>query len=282
MIDRGIPEEWPDGLRTASGRFKQGHLVPTPPFFYAASAAYGVWDLTRDFGDPDIAEEVLQLDDDLVPPFGLITTQTCDIFEEGDPIRPWIQVAPVYDAAEIIDQDSVGNLKADKFIYLMHLDAPHLGEGLWVVDLRIEVPIEKSWLVAREPLEAFASEARYLILADKLAARVGRPALSDGLIAVWRFVREWWRNADSDARTEVASIRLAVVDGDRLNPASAYLVIVTEAAPMSGAGQDAWTECWRQASEIADSVGINLAANLHGTLDSLTARQFRDSAPLLP
>jgi hypothetical protein len=38
-----------------------------------------------------------------------------------------------------------------------------------VVDLRIEVPLEKSWLVGHNPLVGEADEAEYLRLAARLA-----------------------------------------------------------------------------------------------------------------
>ena len=107
MIDAGLPGEWSVAVREACSRFKQGHLVTRPPFFYGATAGYGIWDLTRDAGDAAQDHEVLQLDDDLAPNYGLITTQTCDIYEERKPRKPWVQVAPVYDGQELIPASSI-------------------------------------------------------------------------------------------------------------------------------------------------------------------------------
>ncbi len=238
MIDAGIPDEWSLAVREVCSRFKQGHLVTTPPFFYGATAVHGIWDLTRDVGDPELDQEVFQLDDDMAPSYGLITTQTCDIYEEGKPRKPWVQVAPVYDGQALIPASSIGNLQKDAIGHLMLLDSLALGEGLWVVDFRIEFPLEKSWLVGKEPLEAFPTEERYL--------------------------------------------RLAIVGGDRLAPTDAYLLIVTDDAPMSEAGRKAWQDCWTRASDVAAAHGINLTANDYETLDSLTARGLRNTAPLWP
>jgi hypothetical protein len=269
----------------ACSRFKQGHLVTRPPFFYGATAGYGIWDLTRDAGDAAQDHEVLQLDDDLAPNYGLITTQTCDIYEERKPRKPWVQVAPVYDGQELIPASSIGNLQKDAIGHLMLLDSLAIGEGLWVVDFRIEFPLEKSWLVGKEPIEAFATAERYLRLADRLAGRVGRPALSEGLVQVYRAISAWWEEeseADQDAKAPVADVRLAIVGGDRLAPTDAYLLIVTDDVPMSEAGKSAWQDCWTRVSDLATGHGINFTANAHETLDSLTARGLRNTAPLWP
>src|SRR5438094_537823 len=80
VIDDGLPEEWDPRVREASLGFKQGHLVAEPPLLYVASAQYGVYSLTRQFGDPAQADEIFESEQR--PPYGLITTETCDVTEE--------------------------------------------------------------------------------------------------------------------------------------------------------------------------------------------------------
>jgi hypothetical protein len=134
VIDAGLPDEWPDEVRRSTARFKQGHLVGRPPFFYVASPRHGVWDLTREAGDPALEEDILQLDEELSPPYGLITSQTCDIDEQGPPRKPWIQVVPVYDARASLPPGSEGNLQRHRIGYLHLLSGPALPEGTWIAD----------------------------------------------------------------------------------------------------------------------------------------------------
>ena len=283
MIDQGLPEEWPDAVGTACTRFKQGHVLPRPPFFYAATSAYGVWDLTRDGGNPELDEEILQLDEEIAAPFGMITTQTCDIYEEGKRRKPWIQVAPVYDASSVIGEDSLGNLAKGAIRHLMQLDGDAFSDGTCVVDLRVEFPIEKSWLVSKEPLEAFQGEAGYLRLAEALAGRVGRPALNTALVKVLNAVENWWeKDAVEDAKNDVVDLRMFIIGGTRLEPTAVRLLIVTDTQVMNDQGKSSWDACWRTASDVGAQHGITVAANQHESLDSLTARQVRDSAPLWP
>jgi hypothetical protein len=282
VIDPGLPEAWPEDVRAACSRFKQGDLVPNPPFFYGSSPAYAIWDLTSEAGDKELELELLQLEEDLGPQYGLITTQTCDIDEQGKPRKPWIQLAPVYDATDIIHEDSVGNLRHEAIGHLMLLDLPDAVDGLWVADFRLEFPIEKSWLVGKAPIQAFKNEQRYLRLADRLAGRVGRPALSNALVSVLREISDWWESAANDEAKTCVDVRLVIVNGSRLDPEDCYILVLTDEAPMSDGGIESWQACWARASEIAAEHSINLAANTHETLDSLSARGFRDSVQLSP
>ena len=114
-----------------------------------------MWELTATataFDD----EELFELDARDRAAYGLITTQTCDI-NEASPKHPWIHVAPV---EQMDEGDLAALVRQHRVTYLVPLAPPTL-EGLWVADLRLEVPVEKSWLVGRHPREAFASEGEY-------------------------------------------------------------------------------------------------------------------------
>ena len=148
MIDRGLAHPWPQEVVDAARRFCQGTVISVPPMFYGRVADHAVWRTPVDsdvrFGDI----ELVTLPADI--PYGIITTQTCDVAEARMPRRPWIQVAPVYQltaARETTPPD-----------YLVPLPGGALGEGTWFADLRIEIPVEKSILVGREPIQVFDSE----------------------------------------------------------------------------------------------------------------------------
>ncbi len=177
MIGGGLLAEWPASVLEATRGFRQGHLVESPPFLYVASASHAVWELTSVAWDAELDEEVLELDARDRPPYGLITTQTCDV-NEVKPKHPWVHVAPV---EPLGDGDLAEMAKKHRVPYLVPLAPPSL-EGDWVVDLRLEVPIEKSWLVGRDPIESYDTEAEYEVLAQRLGAKRERPALADPLI----------------------------------------------------------------------------------------------------
>jgi hypothetical protein len=137
--------------------------------------------------------------------------------------------------------------------------------------------------VGREPIEAFRTEAEYLVLAERLSGRVGRPALSEGLVKLQRELAEWWERTgatDTDAKDSVVEVRLVIVSGDRLSPRDAYVLVITSNQPMADVGRRAWHEWWERATELVAADGLNLMDTVHETLDSLTARHFRAAIPL--
>lgn len=158
MIDGWLEQgTWPAAVQEAVASFEQGALVEAPPFFYVGSAKYGIWRFTREIGDVDLPSELFELDPEEAPKYGMITTETCDLVEEaGRPRQPWISVAPVF-LLENLDGNSSSLLRKKRVAYMRQLTAPQFSDGTWVVDVRIEFPIEKSWLVGREPIQAFSS-----------------------------------------------------------------------------------------------------------------------------
>ena len=97
MIDEGIGQPWPDAVLTAVSPFKQGDLIEKPPIFYAAVTAYAIHSQTKALGVLSTDVDIAVLNPGDTPPFGLITTQTCDLCEETrKPKQPWIHIVPVY------------------------------------------------------------------------------------------------------------------------------------------------------------------------------------------
>jgi hypothetical protein len=87
MIDRGVPngDDWPEGVLDSLRAWEQGDLVAGPPFFYFADPQRPVWEGTRQYTDTSTEPEVILPDEGLCPPYGMVTTQTCEIAEEGEP-----------------------------------------------------------------------------------------------------------------------------------------------------------------------------------------------------
>ena len=239
------------------------------------TAANAVWELTRETGDVALEEEVFELDTLDRAPYGLITTQTCDI-NETTPKHPWIHVAPVYRLEE-------GNLAAmvvqQRVSYLVPLAPPTL-DGLWVVDLRLEVPVEKSWLVGRQPIESYAAEAGYEVLAQRLGAKRDRPALANTLVlGVYEPLKTWLgKRAGREASAGVKEIRLRV-GGTRLVPYAANLVFIKDIG-WTNDETSAWDGWWDDTHPVAAGHGIDLLSNEYQTFESMSARQYLDSIPI--
>jgi hypothetical protein len=264
VIQEGLDQQWPDAVTAAIDPFKQGDLIQRPPFFYGACPEYAVWSATRLLaeetaaeGEELEAEEIVDLHPDQRPPFGLITSQTCEIVEERPvPMQPWLQAAPVYRC----ELDS--RLRNSDFIVV--LSPPELEGKDWVVDLRAEVLLEKSVLVGRAPIEAFASEADYEQLARVLAQRRGRPALSGIFYEVMtksmndiKIASKTSRKRVRGFRDEIYGLRLGIEEGTRLDPAAARLYVLTE-GPSSETARTWFEEWWDVANEKAAKVGLNL------------------------
>jgi hypothetical protein len=183
MIDAGLGAEWDPRVVEAASQFDQGHLVTQPPFFYAAVPGNGVWETTKLVADEFAEGEdgVIEVDPHDRPPYGILTSQGCDVADSQR--KPWVQIAPVYPAdEEAVGEERLAAIRRDAVPHLVLLDPPAL-EGTWIADLRIEVPVEKSWLVGREPIAGFSDTEGRRRFALRLSGRLERPALPDAVHA---------------------------------------------------------------------------------------------------
>lgn len=283
MIDNSIEQPWPQDVLDAVARFKQGDLVERPPFVYSATPRHGIWKPSKD-PESESEAETIELDSRDSPPFGLITTQTCDLAEEGTPKQPWFQVAPVYRVGEM-DEGRRAMLRRGRINHLVELTGNALPEGIWVADLRIEFPIEKSWLVGKVPLPSFDDEADYSRLSEHLSRRRKRPALATILIDyVVKPLKRWLERLVRTARgrrilESVAELRLAVA-GSLLDPDGAALVVISESEPLEQEVQNAWDGWWDSTHEAAKAAGLPLLANRYETLRTISAQDYLETVPL--
>jgi hypothetical protein len=232
MIDAGNMETWPAEVVEAIARFKQGDLVQRPPIFYVGVSRYAVWNAPPPEDGLSVEPEMFEFDPADRPPFGIIVTQTCDVNEQGQRRKqPWVQVAPVY-PVDGASESWHHQVRTHQINHLVALDGLGLPAGFWVADLRIQVSLEKSWLVGREPIEAFADESGYLTFAKRLAARAERPALgNDASNYIVAPLREGFRKLSHGKRASIIDpvwgLRLAIT-GSRLGPNAARLIVITK------------------------------------------------------
>ena len=179
MIDGWLPSvPWPEKVLSAIRLYRQGHVIKWDSIAYGADFSVPVLWHTGATGTEGCGfvkvEKAWQ--------YVLITSQTCDICEEGRTTlrMPWISVAPVYDILPFLkNPGQAKQIRTKGFGYLVPLSHQAFSDPdkLWVADLRVEYPLEKSVLANQEPIEALAAEGDYSYLADKLASRRKRAAL---------------------------------------------------------------------------------------------------------
>ena len=283
MIDDGIPSEWDPEVRAACQRFRQGDLVEQPPFFYAAGPRHAVWSLTRKCADGSLDEDLFELAEDDRPSYGMIVTETCDLTEEDarSPRMPWLTVCPVYNLLGRLTQAQLNNLKGSRIAYMRLLDSPLFPDGVWVVDFRIEIPVEKSWLVGREPIKVYNSEPDYSNLARALAGRRERPVISREVHGkLIKPLRRWIEGLSPPRREAVLrgiiEVRLLLA-GSPLNPDGASLLILSDRSPLEADTQGFWDNKWPSWKSRMDDIGVPLLETKYCTLDSCSAREYLDS-----
>lgn len=280
MIDDRLPSPWPQTVLDAVRQFRQGYVVDRPPLFYFRRDEHPLLRVQLEPEEQAPEESLIDLEPSDRPPYGLITTQTCDLYEEGSPRQPWFAVAPVYDYTPNLKSGQLEQIRRGEFGYLVLLTAEWFGPGVWVGDLRIEVPLEKGWLVGREPRPGFASLAEYKTLAARLATRRGRPALSAPLTeAIVMPLRAWLKDKGRRYRDEAESLRLRVV-GDPATSEIGGLVVVAAGDGLSDEAQAAWSSFEADLIDTAAKHGITALEFLYGTYDDLTGRDIEASVRL--
>ncbi len=286
MIDEGLPEEWPDAVINTVLSFQQGDLVANPPFMYVASPQYGIWDLTRSAGSAGVTDDLLELDPEDGFPFGMIATETCDLTEEDRRYRkhPWISLAPVYAANEAVPEDTLDLIRDGRYSYLRSIEDTALGAGTWIVDARILIPVEKSWLVGKFPIRVYSSSEGLAAVADFFANRFRRVDLDARLHeALIKPLRRWLEHLSVNRSRQVLGcvreVRLAV-SGDPLNPDGASLILIVDDKSNIERVRAEWDQKWEGWRDRVDRVGIALLASAYETYDSLSARGYRESLPI--
>jgi hypothetical protein len=276
VIDSGVPDgpaEWPSGVLDRLKVFCQGDVVRNPPLFYYADPTRPVFTETFRYQQGSEGPEIVLAEDSFTPPYGIITTQTCDIAEEDSarPLRPWVQMSPIFPLK--------GNKGYRRSLArgrgpLTYLHVPDLPEGeFWVADLRIEYPVEKGWLAFQERIDGFASEEARRRVGERVAWIRQRPALAGAfveaiqrpLMASLRRLQE--ENPDLfdeiDSQVEEVAARL----DSYLDPSSVQLVLLGS-ANISRVSRS-WFESWQDQQ-------LSRAAELGITLHALDARRFSE------
>jgi hypothetical protein len=260
VIDKGLAA-WPPEVVAAAEKFQQGDLIAKPPITYAASLVYPIWEPTRlEAADGDVDPEPahLAVDSNDVPPFGIITSQTCDVAEDRPiPVQPWFDVSPVV----LCDEDDE-LLGCDYACPLQAFEAP---EGKqYVADLRLSVPLEKGLLVGRDPIDPFSgSEEERIAFGRLLGKRKARAALAESIhVFVSQTLKSHKRNTGKRVKKRLFKLMLQIQEGSRLNPRAVRLHVITIEKPdatIEISELEEWFRTWCDAArEVAEQHDVVL------------------------
>jgi hypothetical protein len=216
----------------------------------------------------------------------MIATETCDLTEEDRRYRkhPWLSLAPVYSASAAVADETLDLIRDGRYAYLRSIANPALGEGTWIVDARILIPVEKSWLVGKVPVRVYSDSEGLSEIADFFANRFRRVDLDKRLHdTIIRPLRRWLERLSTSRIHEVMGfvkeVRIAI-SGDPLNPDGASLILIVDDKSNIDKVRAEWEPKWVGWRDRAAGVGISLIANAYETYDSLSARSYRESLPI--
>jgi hypothetical protein len=261
-------------------RLLKATSLPTRPLLYYADPSRPIWARTAAYTAEATGPETIEAGSQTAPRYGLITSQTCDISEEDaeQPLRPWVQVAPVYNRTDLNSgaQKLLRNGKGAR--YLLHL--PALPGGFWVADLRIEVPVEKGWLATREPVDGFADETKQRAVGERIAVLRSRPAFAGSfvdtvqqpLVAALKSLRATDRALYD--RMDVQVDEVCVELDSLLNPSQARVMLLCETDPDPDI-REWWEQWWDTAVPAANAAEINLHAFAVRLLSQMTVAEYR-------
>lgn len=282
MIDGNIANPWPPEVVSGLSGLTQGTVVTRPPFFYWGTPSASLYALTeRPITDDDPVPadgEIVEILEEDRPPYGIITTQTCDIQDGARPKKPWVQLAPVYRASEDLP---LTRLQAGRYTTYLFWIPEIPEEGTWIADLRLQLPVEKGWLVTRADtsFDGFSNDAQRIAFAERLATNCQRPAVADRVMdhivkplqkALDRLGRDSGERERVLDPVEEFAFRF---EGDRIAPETVQLVGLSH-EPVEEDIQRWYQEWW--AAHVAEStVGDVVLPPVFERFDELSATDYR-------
>lgn len=267
-------ESWPQEVLDAAALFACGDVVENPPFFYFADPKYGVLRRTKEYFDSEYVGPELLDAPEIGSPFGVLTSQTCDVGEIDfdPPVRPFVSIAPVIDATDLLDGGQRKLLRSGRRIAtFLHL--PKLSEvatGFWVADFRIELPVEKSWLVGKRPIKGFDTEAQAKLIPKVLNDIRSRPAWARVInICVEGSLRDSLSQLRQKERATFDLVleqleQIGVRADNMIEPTTAQLAAFTRAAEIAPSVKAWWSEVTEVIARVLEDEGIvTLPTEIH-------------------
>jgi hypothetical protein len=288
VLDLGIPDrgEWPPEVLERVAAFRQGDLVANLPLFYWADPALPVFARTHDYGGSPPG--IVEMQDGWYFEYGMVTTQSCDLADEGDgkPRFAWAQACPVYNAEAPHPTDPSKRVLDGGVRKLIRdgrdqqrMVVPGLGDGLWVADFRLEVPVERGWLAAQPRIVVFPDDSHRWEVGRRLAWLRARPAFDTRFVNSVQqpLVRALRALAKTDrARYELMHGEIAEVGVLSASHAEMTDVAITVLHDsLSAETKQWWLEQWEIWKELANTEGLNLLPLEFADLAVLRASEYR-------
>ncbi len=291
MYDEGIPERehWPEGVLDAIREFRQGDVISGLPLVYWADPKFAVHARTRFYAAQGYLDEGPVDFGDEVAPYGIITTQTCDLAQEGDrkPNSAWVQLAPVFNGEaprtddpdqKVLEGQTRSLIKDGKDQY--RLWVPNVpADGFWYADLTFEVAVERGWLAGKARIDGFGDESAREEVGRRLAWLRSRPAFDTKFVkAVQQPMVSALRDLRKADRTFYRRMHEQVVEiGVLLN---ARLAVGQAEVVVLHTGIDAdvfawWRALWDTLKQNAQAAGFNLFPLRLADLAVLPAGEYR-------
>jgi hypothetical protein len=273
-----IPDDW-SALSEDLDRWKQGDVVADVPVTWlmppGADPVTEMWSPSASDIVPMSAPQHLGM--------AIVCTQTCDLgaAPPGDK-HPYVLLAPLLLERQIPSRAMARLAREGRVGYLVRTSVPAADSERWYADLRLMFPASKAVLLGRTPIEGFASEADSLAFGEIIAQKFRRPALSETLSeslprALEQFVRD--NGPQHLALAGVEQVRLLVLEGVRLNPTRAQLIVLADQV-LPGEHRVVWERFQKTASQIFKTVGIMTAPMIFESPHSLNAHTYRLSVPV--
>ncbi|MET7944394.1 hypothetical protein [Streptomyces sp. NPDC005302] len=280
--DFGASLPWGEGYWDHLNGFRQGHLILDIPVIFLAAASSSLWAAETESLRDNVTDALRVVLEKGAPlRHGMITTQGCDILK---PDMPWVGVVPVYDASLHFDRGKLGLIKANRMTHILPILPPwRQADEKWVADLRLEVPIEKSTLLERQPIEAYEAEEQYANVAERLGAIRRRAAVPQLCLEhVVQPLYDYVRAQDEAVQAQMlASVHETRIWQDLHDvPTRAQLFIILSDDPSCNHDHDAWDEAFAHVYGRAAAAGITLLPTRTASYDSLSARDLLRSLPV--
>ncbi len=275
-----IPKSW-ELYKEKLSRWKQGHLLTdlritwlSPPGVDPITHVNNGTDQPAPAWHQNVRAEAF-----------IICSQTCDLgaTPPGD-AHPFVLVAPLITHSRIKGGGLAKLAQAGKVQYLFPTLSPDpkSPERAWLADLRLIMPLSKSLLLQREPIEGFACEADSLAFGETLAQKFRRAALHENLsealpAALKDFVQS--KIPRSSAFTKVEQVRLMVLDRDRLNPGRAQLYVYAD-DELNEDERAVWAQFTPIAARVLSVANIAFAGIAHTSANKQNAATYRQTVPV--
>jgi hypothetical protein len=267
--------QWPVGAAEEIDQWRQGHVLDGAPVSMVSTAA-PFWAAGQPVG-VELAGLSVLAGPVAEAQRAMVVSQGCELVKGSFPAAT---VVPVYEASAVLTEHQMQTARAGLTWHLVHLTSDWAKDAFWVADLRVEYPIDKSVLLGKQPLEAFADEVGYAKLAERLAALrqrspVPQPTI-EHVVTPLRVQLATLRESGGNPLAGVREVRIA--SNHHTAPTAVTLYVVGDGS--SPVDVTAWTTAVDAITPLAGSNGITLVGPEITTLWDMSAADYLTSHPV--